>query len=172
MPRHSAPSHDGFREELLRLYAEADTLMAGSSCTCTDAADAAGAYCCHFANIGREPYVTEVEVVLVARAVAERGGFPAIAKREPRRRLPLAADLGTCPLLSPTGRCTIYASRPLGCRTFFCEGHGPPMRGNTRKRLLELARRVADLSDRAFPRAGGPRPLRRAVASLVGHTAR
>ena len=156
----------------MRLYADADALMAGSSCTCTEAADAAGAYCCHFSNIGREPYVTEVEVALVARAVAERGGFPATAKRDPRRRLPLADDLGTCPLLSREGRCTIYASRPLGCRTFFCEGHGPPMRGNTRKRLLEIARRVADLSDRVSPRAGGPRTLRRALASRVGHTPR
>lgn len=146
-------------------------LVAGSTCVCTDAADAAGAFCCHFANIGKEPYVTEVELTLVARAVAERGRFRGAISREPRRRLPLAEDLGTCPLLSPAGRCTIYASRPLGCRTFFCEGHGPPTRGSTRKRLLEIARLIADLSDRAFPGSAGPRPFRRALASLAGHTA-
>jgi uncharacterized protein len=163
MTRHAEASKGGPREELLLLYAAADALVAGATCTCTDAVDAAGAYCCHFANIGREPYVTEIELDAVARAVAARGG----GARGSRKRLPLADDLRTCALLSRDGRCTIYASRPLGCRTFFCEGHGPPKR-EARKELLEISRRIADLSARAFPRAGGPRPLSRALASLAG----
>jgi Fe-S-cluster containining protein len=173
MPRHSASSdQDASRRELLRLYAEADALVAGATCTCTDAVDAAGAYCCHFANIGREPYVTEVELALVARAVAERGGFKGGTRPDGRRRLPVADDRRTCALLSSSGRCTVYASRPLGCRTFFCEGHGPRMRGATRKALLEIARRIAALSARAHPRAEGPRPLSRALGSLAAPRAR
>lgn len=173
MARQSAPSAEWARAEwaregLLRLYAEADALVAGATCDCSDAADAAGARCCHFANIGREPYVTEVELALVRRAIAARGGLPPDATRDGKRRLSVVgaggADLRTCELLSPAGRCTVYASRPLGCRTFFCEGHGPVERGS-RKKLLELARRVANLSERAFPGSGGPRPLRPALVA-------
>jgi Fe-S-cluster containining protein len=164
MPRNPRASRDAVLEgpllELQRLYAEADALVAGGTCVCTDAADAAGAFCCHFANIGREPHVTELETALVARAIAARGGAP-------KRRLPLAEDLRTCALLSPAGRCTIYASRPLGCRTFFCEGHGVAQRAATRKALNDLARRVAGLSERAFPRSGGARPFSRVLASLA-----
>jgi uncharacterized protein len=157
------------RDELLRLYAEADALVAGARCVCADAVDALGARCCHFANIGREPYVTEIELALVTRAVAARGGSSARPARA-KRRLALAGsggeslDLRTCPLLSSEGRCTVYASRPLGCRTFFCEGHGPVDRAAARKGLLEISRGIAALSDRVFPRSGGPRPLRRALA--------
>jgi|HubBroStandDraft_2_1064218.scaffolds.fasta_scaffold115155_2 Fe-S-cluster containining protein len=168
MTRHADPFADGPRRELLRLYGEADALVQGASCTCTSAVDAAGAFCCHFANIGREPYVTEIELRLVAHAVAARGGLKGRAPGEPRRHLQLADDLRTCPLLSREGRCTIYASRPLGCRTFFCEGHGPPKKEATRKGLLEVARRVADLSERVFPRGEGPRPLGRALGSIAG----
>jgi Fe-S-cluster containining protein len=145
------------REELLRLYEEADALVLGATCTCTDAKDAPGAFCCHFDNIGREPYVTALEMAEVARAVLARGGLP-------KRRLPLAEGLRTCPLLSPAGRCTIYEARPLGCRTFFCEGHGPAHA--PRKALLELGRRVAALSARAFPRSEGARPFTRALRDL------
>jgi uncharacterized protein len=165
MTRHAEASRGGPREELLSLYAVADALVAGATCACTDAVDASGAFCCHFANIGREPYVTALELDVVARAVAARGGAP----QRSRKRLPLADDLRTCALLSREGRCTIYASRPLGCRTFFCEGHGPPKRAATRKGLLEISRRIADLSARAFPRSGGSRPLSRALASIAGH---
>jgi uncharacterized protein len=168
MTRHAEPFADGPRQELLHLYGEADALVEGASCTCTSAVDAAGAFCCHFANIGREPYVTEIELRLVARAVAAKGGLRVGVAREPRRRLSLAKDPRTCPLLSQEGRCTIYASRPLGCRTFFCEGHGPPKKEATRKRLLDVARRVADLSARVFPRGEGPRPLGRALGSIAG----
>jgi Fe-S-cluster containining protein len=76
-----------------------------------------------------------------------------------RRQLALA---GECPLLED-GRCRIYASRPFGCRTFFCdnvEGKLP-----ARARVQELSRRVADLSARYAPRDPGARPLTRALAN-------
>ena len=36
------------------------------------------------------------------------------------------AELRACPLLSADGRCRIYASRPFGCRTFFCDDAEAP----------------------------------------------
>jgi Fe-S-cluster containining protein len=148
----------GPREELQQIYREADALMTHGTCACTDAHSPSDAMCCHFGRIGREPYVTPLEMVEVARAVAARGGLP-------RRRLPLLDELRTCPLLSQAGRCMIYEARPLGCRTFFCEGHEPPGGTRARKALLALSRRVADLSLRAFPRGEGPRTLTRALAA-------
>jgi len=150
-------SHDA-RAELMRLYAEADALAHGARCTCSDAKGTAEAFCCHFANIGREPYVTAVEMAEVARAVRARGGMP-------RRRLALAPEQRTCPLLSTAGRCTIYESRPLGCRTFFCDGHGAARA--PRNALLELSRRIAGLSVRAYPRDRGPRRLTSALRDIV-----
>jgi hypothetical protein len=63
-----------------------------------------------------------------------------------------------CPLLSPDGRCRIYASRPFGCRTFFCGQKLP------RQAVGSIGRRIADLSARFAPRDPGPRPLVRALA--------
>jgi uncharacterized protein len=151
------------RDELLSVYAAADALMVGLTCVCTDARERSHATCCHFGEIGREPYVTVLEMAEVERAVAARGGFPRRA-RQARRSLPIAEDPRTCPLLSPVGRCTIYEARPLGCRTFFCEGHGLP--SSSRKELLAMSRRVADLSAAAFPRADGARPFLRALGDL------
>jgi hypothetical protein len=146
--------------ELLRLYAEADALVRGRTCVCSDAEAPEAAACCHFGNIGREPYVTALEMVEVTRALAARGGVP-------RRALPLAETLRTCPLLSSAGRCTIYESRPLGCRTFFCQALPGAEGARVRRALIDVAHRLADVSARAFPRGEGSRALTRALASLA-----
>src|SRR5690348_13387505 len=100
--------------ELGALYAEADALHATTTCP-------ASTECCRFGVTGREPYVTSIEVLAIERAVAAAGG-PLSPKR---RALPLAGNSGererTCPLLTESGRCSIYQSRPFGCRTYFCE---------------------------------------------------
>jgi hypothetical protein len=152
------------RAELLAIYAEADRLVEGWSCAC-EAATPAGApeaRCCHFAKTGREPYPTAVELEEVRHGMRAANVTP----REPRL-LPLA-DARPCPLLSDTGRCRIYASRPFGCRTFFCDDAEPPPLG-TRKRprdaLAALGRRIADLSARFAPRDPHPRPLVRALGT-------
>jgi Fe-S-cluster containining protein len=164
MVRQRGPTGQGASAELGELYGEADALVAGASCVCSEAKGLEDARCCHFGKIGREPYVTSIEVALVARAIAARGQSHAALGH--KRRLPLSKDLRTCPLLSPAGRCTIYEARPLGCRTFFCEGHEPVEAGRVRKALLDVARRVRDLSARASPRDEGPRPFTRALADL------
>jgi hypothetical protein len=170
---------DPARAQLLSLYARADELVAGATCACSPGArearearegespppDAAEAVpCCHFGVTGREPYPTAVELLEVFHAIRARGARP--AAKEARRSLPVADASRRCPLLSDDRRCTIYASRPLGCRSFFCDrGDGPP-RG-ARAGLLEVARRIADLSSKVAPRDPGPRPL---VRAIKGHT--
>ena len=93
------------------MYRDADALYGSHRCPATTE-------CCRFGITGREPYVTSIELAAVRKAVAARGG-----PLSPRRRaLPLArrGDERTCPLLDDHARCSIYASRPLGCRTFWC----------------------------------------------------
>jgi len=139
------------RAELLALYEETDTLLAPYACE-------ASADCCHFARTGREPYPTAVELAELEHAARALGALP-----KPGRKLPLLDAERTCPLLGPDGRCRIYASRPFGCRTFFCDRMSGPGK-LPRSELLELGRRIADLSHRAFPRDPQPRPLSRALA--------
>jgi Fe-S-cluster containining protein len=163
---------DPARTALMALYAKADALVAGASCACTPSGAGEGAPreevapCCHFALTGREPYPTAVELAEVEHAVRARG-----IARPAKRKLPVVDALRACPLLSDAGRCTIYTSRPFGCRTFFCQrGEGLPK--HTRATLDELSKDIAALSARAFPRDPRPRPLVRALAqrTLEKHT--
>jgi Fe-S-cluster containining protein len=138
------------RAELFALYAEAERELEAFSCDCP----ARGSTCCHFDATGREPYPTAVELAELERAI--RGSSP-------RRPLPVA---GACPLLSTDGRCSVYSSRPFGCRTFFCDQKLP------RQELQRVARAILALSERYARRRGlkdpGPRPLTRALPLLTG----
>ncbi len=138
--------------ELRALYAQVDALYSDWSCP-------GSTECCRFGITGRQPYVTSIEVTAIERALAQRGG-PLHAKK---RALPLTADVAherICPLLDRQGRCSVYADRPLGCRTFYCErasaGAGP-----AREQLRELVRRLQELASRQ--RMGGElaRPITR-----------
>jgi Fe-S-cluster containining protein len=141
------------RAELLALYKEIDALVAPFACD-------ASADCCHFARTGREPHVHAVELVEVLAAAR------AVNVPLSKKRLPVAGGPDpdrTCPMLDPAGRCRIYAARPFGCRTYFCERRtGPPKL--PRAPIASVGRRIADLSARAFPRAPGPRAFSRALA--------
>jgi hypothetical protein len=178
---------DPIRAELLSLYARTDALVADATCACSmpsvadvppdavpqpssspsghDREDRTEPFhervpCCHFEVTGREPYPTAVELAEVFDAVRGRGA----RARPTGRRLRVVPEHRRCPLLGDDARCMIYASRPFGCRTFFCDrGDGLPK--NARGGLREVARRIADLSARAFPRDPLPRPL---VAALNG----
>lgn len=111
---------DALLTELDALYAEVDARHAGWSCeSSTD--------CCHFGRTGREPYVTPIELAAVERERARSGRKLAASGRaqSDRRSLPLAKDERRCPLLDDAGRCTVYARRPFGCRTFFCDRASP-----------------------------------------------
>ncbi len=146
------------RAELAALYAETDALMEPMSCD-------ASTDCCRFGVTGREPYPTAIESAELLRAFAGTGKRmqttpnATAGGRRGKKALPIAGDERRCPMLSPEGRCIVYASRPFGCRTFFCsraQGQEP-----TRASINELGRRIANLSAHYEPRDPGPRPLTR-----------
>jgi Fe-S-cluster containining protein len=183
------------RAELLALYREADALTEGWACGCTTGSEAERRRprCCHFGVTGREPYPTAVEVAEVWHAVRAAGlrveGAQGRSRREdaarPRgtrrgRALPVVTeepdaapeDGGRpCPLLSAEGRCRIYASRPFGCRTFFCQGAEGPEGSRSRPArdaASAIGRRIADLSARFDARDPRPRPLTHALSAAPG----
>lgn len=108
--------------------------------------------CCQFQLTGLTPHLTKGEALLAAKAFRATG----------RRDFPEKDD-GVCPMLKrETGRCLIYADRPFGCRTHFCEAAGGPY---SRKEVLDLIRRLEDLDVRL--RGNGPRKLFAAVADAL-----
>ncbi|WP_437786317.1 YkgJ family cysteine cluster protein [Sorangium sp. So ce1097] len=159
--------------ELSAVYREAEEVFRGWTCQ-------ASTECCRFGITGREPYVTSIELAAVRRAIASRGGPRALqgivraggtgAPEPPtaggdagrRRALPQAAER-RCPMLTDAGRCAIYAARPLGCRTFFCDraSAGSLVRHNDVNRLV---RKVQDVAARHEPGGDLGRPLTRALA--------
>lgn len=171
-PRSPHWHRSAARTELLALYGEADALLEGWTCACTSSPSDGSVPevpCCHFAVTGREPYPTAVELEEVRHAMRAAG-----AVTRDRRKLPLSRahgpdepDLRPCPLLSDVGRCRIYASRPFGCRTFFCKGAAEAPFGAhakaPRDAVNAIGRRIADLSARFAPRDPQPRALTRSI---------
>ena len=137
--------------ELRALYARIDRALDGWACE-------ASTDCCRFGVTGREPYPTAVEVAELERAVKARGGI------KKRRTLPVAGER-RCALLGDDNKCSVYASRPFGCRTFFCERATSSVGEGTaalpKREIAEVSRAIADLSARFEPRNPGPRPLTR-----------
>ena len=108
--------------------------------------------CCQFQLTGLTPHLTKGEALLAAKAFRATG----------RKELPESDD-GVCPMLKrATGRCMIYADRPFGCRTHFCEAAGGPY---SRKEVLDLIRRLEDLDVQL--KGDGPRKIQSAVASAL-----
>ena len=144
--------------EIRALYARIDAALDGWTCD-------ASTDCCRFGVTGREPYPTAIEVAEIERAVKARGGLP---KRK-LRLLPLAREEKRCALLGDDGKCLVYASRPFGCRTFFCDrarsAVGEGMRALPKNEIAEVSRAIADLSARFDPRDPGPRPMSKVTAS-------
>lgn len=108
--------------------------------------------CCQFRLTGLTPYLTKGEALVAARGVRAAG----------RRELPKRTD-GACPLLHPrTGRCMIYAHRPFGCRTHFCDAAGGPY---NRAEVIDLIRRLENVDARLG--GNGARMLPGAVADAL-----
>jgi len=145
--------------ELEALWRETEALYGGHSCP-------GATECCRFAVTGREPYVTSIELLSVAKAVAARGG----PLRDRRRAEPLDREVSreterTCPLLDEQARCAVYAARPLGCRTYFCHqaDRDRPIR---QREVTALVRRLQDIAARHEPDGDRGRPLTRALRQL------
>jgi Fe-S-cluster containining protein len=157
----SAPPIPALLDELRQLYAEVDAQYAGVTCP-------GSTECCRFGVTGRQPYLTSIEAALIRRALAERGFA---ARKLPRfKPLPLATeharDERPCPLLDDAGRCSVYASRPFGCRTFYCgraTGELP-----ARRELRALLQRLQALAARHESGGDRARPLQRIFAASSG----
>ena len=84
-----------------------------------------------------------------------------------RRTLPVAGER-RCALLGDDNRCSVYASRPFGCRTFFCErarsAVGEGTKALPKSEIAAVSRAIADLSAKFEPRDPGPRPLSRVTS--------
>lgn len=108
--------------------------------------------CCRFQLTGRTPHLTKGEALVAAKGVRAAG----------RKELP-ASDDGACPMLKcETGRCLIYADRPFGCRTHFCDAAGGPY---PRKLVLDLIRRL-EVVDQQLGGVG-PRKIEAAVTAAL-----
>jgi uncharacterized protein len=86
------------------------------------------------------PSVTRTEALWAAQGVRASG----------RKRL-IPREDGACPCLGKDGRCTIYAHRPFGCRTHFCEAAGGVY---PRKHVADLIRRMESLDEQQGHRDG------------------
>ena len=145
--------------ELEALYREADTLYSGHLC-------AACTRCCQPRRTGREPYVTSIELLAVARAWARRGSSGGRTPARVRARQPKRDADGACPLLTAEGRCAIYQARPLGCRSYWCRrAHADSPVAH--RQLLALVRRVQAIAARHEPGGDEGRPFVRAIAALL-----
>lgn len=127
------------------VYADLERRPAVRGCTTL-------AGCCQFKLTGLVPSLTRGEAMLAAKAWRATG----------RQRLPENVASGACPMLdAATNRCLIYADRPFGCRTHFCQAAGGPY---ARREVLDLIRRMEEV-DAALGHTGGPRPLPAMVAA-------
>lgn len=156
-PRKTGWKNDPTRAELLALYAEVDARLAEFSCD-------GSTECCQFGITGREPYPTAIELTEVKHAIAA-SGLTLTRPARSKRALPIQGDPKRCPLLTSEGRCRIYASRPFGCRTFFCDRARGPSK-LPRADIQRISRAIADLSARHAPRDPYARPLTRALDEL------
>lgn len=108
--------------------------------------------CCQFRLTGLTPELTKGEALLAAKAFRATG----------RKELPERKD-GACPLLQPdTGRCLIYADRPFGCRTHFCEAAGGLI---PRQEILDLIRRLEEVDRESG--GDGPHQIEAAIADAL-----
>ena len=107
--------------------------------------------CCQFRLTGRTPMLTLGEALVAARALRAGG----------RRDLPASADpqSGRCPFLGTDGLCSIYAARPLGCRTYYCTEAGGPL---ARREVAGQIRRLEEIEE-GVRGCIEPRPLADAV---------
>jgi len=131
--------------EVRAVYAELGKRPVDRSCQ-------ARTECCRFQLTGLTPQLTKGEALVAAK------GFRATGRKE----LPESPD-GTCPLLKrETGKCLIYADRPFGCRTHFCDAAGGPY---ARKEVLDLIRRLEAVDQKLG--GDGPRKIEAAVADML-----
>lgn len=132
------------------VYREADAAYLPYSCP-------ASGECCQLAVTRRQPWLWRAEWLAIQRRLQRDG-----------RDVPSAREDGACPLLDASGlRCTIYADRPLGCRTFFCDRIRGPARQPV-EAMDALQRRMLQLSEELDGDGAEPRQLLEWFADAQG----
>lgn len=140
------------REQLQQALTEVRAVYAELAKRPLERACLARTECCQFHLTGLTPQLTKGEALVAAKGVRAAG----------RKELPETED-GACPLLKrETGRCLIYADRPFGCRTHFCDAAGGPF---PRKQVLDLIRRLEDVDQRLG--GDGPRKIQGALETAL-----
>ncbi len=133
-----------FRTEIQAIYAEIEHRPLPRDCQLRTG-------CCHFRQTGKTPLLTRGEALYLAVGVRASG----------RKTLKPHPD-GACPLLGRDGKCTVYAHRPFGCRTHFCEAAGGMY---PRKHVADLIQRLEALDEKLG--GDGSRPLEGAVSAVL-----
>lgn len=138
--------------ETRAVYRQADAAYAPFSCP-------ASGECCQLSTTKREPWLWRPEWLILKAHVREaRGGV-----------LPPERSDGGCPFLDEGGkRCTVYADRPLGCRTFFCGRVTGPAR-EPLEEMVTLSKRLEAIAQRLDPDESAPRPLMEWIGQARGH---
>ncbi|MBE7497916.1 MAG: YkgJ family cysteine cluster protein [Verrucomicrobiaceae bacterium] len=142
--RARRPPVPDFQPEIEAIYAEVARRALPRDCQLRTG-------CCHFRQTGRTPLLTRGEALYLAKGVRAAG----------RTQLRPHPD-GACPLLGRDGRCTVYAHRPFGCRTHFCDAAGGMY---PRKHVADLIHRLETLDEKLG--GDGSRPLEGALASAL-----
>ena len=142
--RGKTTQHQEYQAEIQSIYAEVERRALPRECQLLTG-------CCHFRQTGRTPLLTRGEALFLAKGVRASG----------RTQIKPHPD-GACPLLGRDGRCTVYASRPFGCRTHFCEAAGGMY---PRKHVADLIQRLEALDEKLG--GEGSRPLEGALVSAL-----
>ena len=127
--------------QLRALYRHADAAYAPFSCP-------ASGECCQLSTTRREPWLWLPEWLMLEAHLRQAG-----------RALPPDREDGGCPFLDATGkRCSVYADRPFGCRTFFCGRKRGP-KHEPLEAVVTLSRKLEALSQELDPELTAPLPL-------------
>lgn len=142
--REKKTSPHDYQAEIQAIYTEVERRALPRDCVLRTG-------CCHFRQTGKTPLLTRGEALFLAKGVRASG----------RTQVKLHPD-GACPLLGRDGRCAVYAHRPFGCRTHFCEAAGGMY---PRKHVGDLIQRLEALDEKLG--GEGSRPLEGALAAAL-----
>ncbi len=147
MPYHKKETVDALLKEVRAVYADLEKRPVERQCV-------RRTECCYFKRTGLTPQLTAGEARVAAKGWRASG-----------RKVLKPREDGGCPMLigpEGQGKCAIYADRPFGCRTHFCEQAGGPY---ARKEVVDLIRRL-EVVDAALG-GNGPKALGAAVEEAL-----
>jgi Fe-S-cluster containining protein len=153
-PRWFAAAREpAVRQAVREVYDRLDAAVRARGPTCWSSGK-----CCNFEAYGHRLYVTALEIAWVLGEVPVR---PAAAAVEPRGGCPFQIDR----------LCSIHASRPLGCRVFFCQQGTQDWQKEIYEKFLTELRTLHDRFDVAYQYMEWRAGLREALVNLEAEAA-